>query len=67
MLFRYSWLLAIHELKKIGLLIVALLSGQLFGQQSYFNVPSSDKHPWGLFFFSSKPIVLQGWPAATLP
>lgn len=54
MLFRYSWLLAIHELKKIGLLIVALLSGQLLGQQSYFNVPSSDKTPVGTVFFQQQ-------------
>lgn len=52
--FRYSWLLAIHELKKIGLLVVALLSGQLFGQQSYFNVPSSEKTPSGTLFFQEQ-------------
>ncbi|MFM6951823.1 MAG: hypothetical protein ACKOXR_01605 [Bacteroidota bacterium] len=52
--FRYSWLLAIHELKKIGLLVVALLSGQLFGQQSYFNVPSSEKTPSGSWFFQEQ-------------
>ena len=54
MFFSNSWLKATHELKKIGLMIVALLSGHLFGQQSYFNVPSSDKTEEGTWFFQQQ-------------
>lgn len=54
MFFSNSWLKATHELKKIGLMIVALLSVHLFGQQSYFNVPFSDKTDEGTWFIQQQ-------------